>query len=103
MNLNVLDRLILLSILPKEGDVITLRVLRDLTARLSFSEEELANLQLQTSEKGTAWRRDADKEVEVEIGQRANRLIVEAFEKLNEQKGLRAEFLGTYEKFIKED
>ncbi len=103
MRLNVVDRLILLSILPREGDVITLRVLRDLKSGLSFSEEELAALQFQNTEQGTIWRREADKEIEIGLGQKANQLICDAFRELNDKKGLKLEFLPTYEKFIKED
>jgi hypothetical protein len=103
MKLRVADRLILLNILPQEGDITTLRILRDLKGRLSFSEDELAALEIKSIDGGTFWKQDADKEVEIEIGQKANGLICDAFRILNEQKKLRADFLPVYERFIKED
>lgn len=104
MELNVLDRMILLTVLPKEGDLTTLRILRDLTSALSFSEAELADLKITDTEKGTHWQTDAAKKLEhvgVEIGPRAHALILEAFEALNKEKKMNLEFLPTYEKFEK--
>ena len=102
MKLNVLDRLILLNILPKEGNITTLRVLRDLTGRLSFSEEELALLQFKIDAgppERTEWKQDVVGEVEILLGPKAENLIVEAFEKLDKNKQMRMEFLSVYEKF----
>ena len=102
MKLNVLDRLILLNILPKEGDIITLRILRDLTGRLSFSEEELALLQFKVSrgpQEKTEWKQDVVDDVEILLGPKAENLIVESFEKLDKAKQMRMEFLPVYEKF----
>ena len=41
MKLSVFERLILLNVMPKEGDFTTLKIIRNLQEALSFSEEEL--------------------------------------------------------------
>lgn len=44
MKLAVYERLILMSILPKEGDFITLKLVRKLREALSFNEKEIAEI-----------------------------------------------------------
>ncbi len=105
MKLSVLERLIVLNILPKEGDVTALRVLRDLAGRLSFSEEELALLQfilIPGPPERTEWKKDVVGEVEILLGPKAHNLIVESFEALNQAKQMKMEFLPVYEKFTEE-
>lgn len=101
MKLSVPDRLVLLNVLPKENSVITMRILRDLNQRLSFTEEELAALQFVSTPEKTEWK-DAVGEVEILIGPKAHALIIEAFEELDKTKQIRVEFLPVYEKFMEE-
>lgn len=44
MKLEVFERLMLMSILPKEGDFITLKLVRKLREALSFNEKEIAEI-----------------------------------------------------------
>lgn len=103
MKLKVLDRLILLNVLPDKGDITSLRILTDLKSKLSFTEDELKALDFKTENGGTLWKSEADQDTDIEIGPKANRIIVDSFERLNKEKTLRVEFVSTYEKFIKED
>ncbi len=103
MKLSIVDRLTLLHILPKEGDVVTLRVQRDLSQRLSFTEAEHASLQFVSTPEKTEWKQDTIGEVEILIGPKAQSLIVGAFEALNSKKLMKLEFLPTYEKFMEEE
>ena len=41
MELNIAERFALLGVLPQQGNVITLRIIRELQSRLSLSEKEL--------------------------------------------------------------
>ena len=47
MKLTVYERLALISILPKEGDFVTLKLVRKLRETLSFSEKEIAQIDFQ--------------------------------------------------------
>lgn len=51
MELKTFDRLILLNILPKEGDVISLRVIRKLRDDLGFTEAEIKALEFQQEDR----------------------------------------------------
>src|SRR3972149_297196 len=98
MKLNVGDRLIALHILPVEGDITTLRILRDLKGRLSFTEEEHKLLQFKQVPGGQSWTPEAVGDVEILMGPKALSMIAEAFERMNQAKKLTLEMLPTYEK-----
>lgn len=98
MNLSVLERLVLLSILPKEGDYATLRILQNLRMSLAFTEEETKEWGITTENNQTKWK--MNEETEIPIGEKATDIIVGAFKKMNKDKKLPEQALGTYEKFI---
>ena len=108
MKLKVAERLILLNLLPQEGDIVTLRVIRDSQAVIGLSEEELGELELKhpKNEDGSEdpnrliWKAEADQEKEIPIGPRATSIIVEKLEKLNSEKKLTIQQVGLYEKFV---
>ncbi len=64
MNLSVLDRLLLLGLLPAEGDITTLRIIRTLREELSFTEQEHADLHLKQDEGRVTWEHSASLNVE---------------------------------------
>ena len=100
MELSVIDRLLLLSVLqPSEADLITLRIVRKLREELSFSEEELAVLNFRQEVNQTLWESGGDIPKEVEIGPKATRIVVDALKGLDQAKRLRMEHLGLCDKF----
>ena len=101
MKLTVFERLMLLNILPKEGNFVTLKIVRELREGLSFNEKEIKELDLKIDDKGNAtWNPAKDKNKDVEIGGQANKIIVETLEKLDKDKKLTESHLSVYEKFI---
>ena len=54
MKLTVSDRLILLSIIPQQGDFTTLKIIRSMRDDLSFSEDDHKKLQFRLEE-GLHW------------------------------------------------
>jgi len=100
MNMSVIERLVALGILPKEGDYATLKILTNLRLSLSFTEEETKAWGITSDpETGrTSWQENA--EAEIPIGEKATDIIVDALKKLNRDKKLMAEGMSLYEKFI---
>jgi len=103
MLLTVRERLILLSILPQEGDFLTLKVLRNLQESFSFTEGELARYKFVQVEDKVTWDDKVEQGKEIEIGKKANDIIVLALSKLNEQKKLRMEHFDLYSKFVEQE
>lgn len=99
MKLTVLDRILLLGMLPKEGDITTLKIIRKLREDLSFSETEHKELKFTSENNSLHWEKNIEKEIE--IGEKATEIITIALKSLNEQKRLHEDCINTYEKFIK--
>ena len=101
MNLSVLDRVVLLTILPKEGNFATLRILQDLRMALSFTEEEVKKFKVVVDvESGTTNWEQGHEEVEIPMGEKATDIVVETFKGLDKKNLLHLEMMETYEKFI---
>jgi hypothetical protein len=101
MLLSVRERLLIQSIIPNEGDFITLKIIRKLKDDLSFSEEEIKQYQFINNNDLITWDNSGEQNKEIPIGEKANDIIVSALVKLNEQKKLKMEHMDLYEKFVK--
>jgi len=104
MELTVAERLVLLSVLPEQGDFTTLKVIRALRESLSFSEEEHKEYQFVQEGQQVRWNSEVEQSKEIEIGEKANDIVVLALSKLNEEKKLKMEHFALYSKLVaKED
>ena len=84
ISLSVLHRITILGVLPKEGNILTLRVLRDLQRELSFAGEELDALAFQDLPDGRLqWKADGDVRKEIVFTGAALTLIREALAELD--------------------
>jgi len=108
MKLKIAERFALLGVLPQQGNVITLRIIRELQSRLSLTEEEIKhyNIQNHANPDGSArvtWTPELSAEVkDVAIGEAATGVIKEQLTKLNAQNQLHVTMLPLYEKFVEE-
>ena len=103
MELNVLERLLALNLLPKEGTFANLKLLRVTRENLSFSEEENKSLNFRNEGTGnearTLWN-DGLPDKDVQIGEVATQMLVKALKKLNDEEKLTPEHMTLYEKFV---
>jgi hypothetical protein len=100
LKLNTFDRLVLLNILPREGDITILKIVRKLRENLSFSEAEHKALQFKQEDGQIKWRTEADSPKDVFLGEKATDIIVETLKSLSAQKKLLEEHLPLYEKAV---
>lgn len=100
MNLNVKERLMLLGLLPNEGNFANLKIIRKLQEDLSFSEEEHQEFGLKETEQGVEWVTAADREKEVEIGLKASEIIADALKDLDRKNKLQVDHISLFEKFV---
>lgn len=106
MKLNVFERLKALQILPKEGNIVTLRVVQELGKNLSFKDEEFEEFEIKEKKEGkggVSWNAKGKEGVEIEIGPKGHEIIAEALKDLDKQKKLTFEHISLYEKFVKEE
>ena len=105
--LSLKDRIALLNILPREGNIVTLRIIRDLQGTLSFSEAEISDYAIAVTQIGisnsfrTTWNAQGNKAVKnVKIGANAESVIIEKLKELSDKKLLPLEMLELYERFV---
>lgn len=115
MELSVFERLILLNVLPHEGDFTTLKIIRKLRENLSFTEDEHKSLQFKNSgdtykdddgedhvvpQGQIVWNKKADIPKDIPIGEKATDIIVGVLKQLDKDKKLQDQHFAVYEKFI---
>jgi hypothetical protein len=98
MKLNVLDRVMLLGILPTEGNYLTFKILTNLKVELSFSEADHKAFNLREEAGKILWDKSEDKEIE--IGDKAKEIIKESLKKLDEAGKVNEHNVSLYEKFM---
>ena len=98
--LAVVERLVLLNILPKEGDFTTIKLLRKLRENLSFDEDEHKKLNFVQDGDQVRWNQEALSDKRIQIGEKQADIIQSALEKLNDEKKLTDEHFSLYEKFV---
>lgn len=105
MQLSIQERLALLNVLPQQGDILTLRIVRDLQKECSFTEEEIERVAVRFSEDGKSveWNSNADTGKEITIGAKATEVIKNAFERISEAGSMPIAYLSIYERFAPED
>jgi len=100
MELNTVERLTLLNILPMEGTFITLKLVRELREMLSFDELELKRLKFVQEGDQVRWDESIDTLKDCDIGEKMTDLIVECLKKLDDEKKLILQAFSLYEKFV---
>lgn len=102
MELTIAERILILNLLPQEGNVVTLRVVRDLQSELGFSDKEMKKLKIVSNPDGTiTWPKE-------KAGVKKNIIFTEArwnivkgeMEKLERAGRMRLNLISLYERFV---
>ena len=102
MKLNALERITLLQILPTKGDVITLRIIRDLSSALGFTEDEHKALNFTQDGEIIKWDPSKDVPKDVPFGEVARKTVTDLFKKLDKAKEMTMVQLNLSDRFEKE-
>jgi hypothetical protein len=98
MLLSVHSRLVLLGLASKaEGNLATLRLVRDFQQALGFSEDELAALKIETTDTGMRWQ-NAVEPKEIAVGPALKKAVAKWFD----PEKLTLETFPIYEQFAGE-
>ncbi len=102
MTLGVLERILLLNLLPRESDVTTIRIIRDIRKELGFTEEEHKILNFKLEGNKTVWDEKVGSTLDKDFtfGEKIFSIIVEELVKLNHAKKLTEHHLTLWDKFI---
>jgi hypothetical protein len=98
--LNCGERLIILNVMPKEGNFITLRMIRNLVQKLGLTAEEIVNFQVEEAPGGQVrWGPMGAIEKEFEFAQAEVDLIKKQLKKMDDDGKLTNDTFTVYEKF----
>jgi len=102
VKLNMYDRMVVETLLPKEANFVTLKILNDLRMELSPTAEELKAINIRQNPEGTGIIGDWDKvpEKEIVFYELTEKAVVDALKKLDSESKLLAEHLSIYQKFV---
>lgn len=99
VGLNVMERGMLLSVLPKEGNFITLRLTRDLASKIGLSAEEFEEFEVKVTEKTTSWNSKGTVPKELDFADAEIHVIRKQLKELDSESKLTLEMFPLYEKF----
>lgn len=94
-----MDRILLLSVLPVEGDLTTLKLVRQARESLSFDEAEHAALNIHQDGQRVVWNTSNERDKDISIGAKITSMIHDRLIELSKQKKLTEQHLPLCEKF----
>ena len=101
MELTVKERIILLTVLPQEGTLDTIKIVHELRNALSFDEEEHIEPGIIRLDDGSyKWEEDSPIIKEVTIGEMGKKIIKEELDTLNLEGKVTEMHLGLFNKFV---
>lgn len=100
MKFSVRERLRLFELLPAQGNMTNLKIVRKLREALTFSEAEHRRYGITTVGGSVSWTSDGDKEIL--LGPRATEIVTQTLKALNDDGRLPIDCMSLYEKFFPE-
>src|SRR4030042_5537247 len=95
VKLNVLERLVVASLLPKEASFANWKILNDLRNELYPTDQELKAVDMKPADNGGVMANwDAVPEKEITFGEAAEKIIIDALKKLDADEKLLPEHIG---------
>lgn len=102
LSLGVFERLVLLNILPAQGDYKSMKQVRELKEELAFSDEELGNLKFDDKTKPgeMLWIKEFDIPKKISFGSAVREIIADRLRELDKDKKLREAHVPLFETFV---
>ena len=99
MELSVVERLILMNLLPNEGTYVNLKLVRVAREELSFSDEEVRALGFVQDGDQVKWNMEANILKDVRLGEVVTLMVIDSLKKLDEEGKLKNDHFSLFEKF----
>ena len=105
VNMGIVERIGLLNLLPKEGNALSLKIIRDLNDELGLTEEELKEGDIKTSGATLSWNVEAVAKMgkDVTVGPKALEIIQEALRARDKKGNMGLNELPIFERFVEGD
>ena len=105
MKLTINNRILILNLLPKQGDITMLKQLRTMKEDLSFTDKEKEDWKLDFDAMNgmVRWDEKKVKDTYIEVSERMQKLIATELKKLNKAHKLEDPHLDLWDKFCVKD
>ena len=105
MKLTILDRLMIMRVLPSESDFSTLRIVKDMKKKLHFTEEEKKEYKIQTvfvpnEGQRITWDKKKNNDLDIKLVKIEREIIIARLEELDKSKKATNKHLELYDKVI---
>ena len=100
MELRVKDRIVLLQILPKEGNFLTFKSVRELRDKLHFSEQDDQDFGIEEEDGQVKWSADKDVPREFTFSKMQREVVEKALTDLEKQNKLDDNTFDLYAQFV---
>lgn len=97
INLNIKERLLMATILPKESDIKTMTICKDIAAKTDLTQSEFEEIGFTTEGGAYSWSKNIDKQIE--FTEAEIQVVKEALKKLDDEKKITRDALDIYYKF----
>jgi hypothetical protein len=100
-SLDVKGRIMILNLLPQEGNIVTIRMFRDLAEKVGLTAEEHTEFQVRQDVPGQVqWNEKGNEPKEFEFADAEVEIIKAELIKRNEKNQLTADMIPIYDKFF---
>ena len=99
MKLNLLERILVLNILPAKGSFTDLIIKEDVAKKVAVTQDEIKELEIKQDDKGLHWKQ-TDKVWDIEFKDLEKELVKKQLKELDEKKELTGEHLSLYRAFV---
>lgn len=106
MKVTIIERVILMGIIPREGNIIDMNNAQNIRKVTQFSPEELDALKMVQNEKGMQWDAEAANKIgekDIVVGVSGAELIKKTLMELSDEEKLPIDALSLYRKFVDAD
>jgi hypothetical protein len=100
VKLNVLERVLLMNMLPQKGNLVTCRAVNNVGKQLTITKEETAEYEIKNENGMTLWNEAGRTEKEFDIPPSSIKAIRDILYKLDEEEKLPANSVSLCEKFL---
>jgi len=99
MKLNLLERILVLNILPAKGSFTDLIIKEDVAKKVAVTQDEIKELEIKSDDKGLHWKQ-TDKVWDIDFKDLEKDLIKKQLKELDEKKELTGDHLTLYRLFV---
>ena len=100
VKLDVLERIVIMNVLPKTGSFASIRAIRNTGKLLAISKEEQSEIEMHVSPQGSTWNDKGKDEKEFELPASSVKIIRDRLEELDKKNELPLEAVTVWEKIF---